>query len=209
MQDSSHVGTETHGVASSVGPSASALPTIVQGTESGTAFVMSALPVLSVDHADVTYQQAVNIIVDSGCCVHVCPPSFCKEVGFLQSSEQPPKLIAASWGNIATYGLRQVQMEVSGVPLMATFVVAAIRWPMPSVTRLPEKGWQVLLDARSMQVSSGHSRSLRAWPVLAPSSPAAGYGIRSVPAAASKHFPCHAWRKHQQHESHCNASGNE
>ena len=114
---------------------------------------MSALPVLSVDHADVTYQQAVNIIVDSGCCVHVCPPSFCKEVGFLQSSEQPPKLIAASWGNIATYGLRQVQMEVSGVPLMATFVVAAIRWPMLSATRLPEKGWQVLLDARSMQVS--------------------------------------------------------
>jgi len=96
---------------------------------------------------------ACQLLVDSGCCIHVCPVGFASEQGLTMDVSQ--QLLAANGTKIRVHGHRKVKVRIDGHDVDIHFVVAAVRRPILSVSMLLACCWEVSFSNDVLHVRRG------------------------------------------------------
>ena len=93
-----------------------------------------------------------QLLVDSGCCILVCPVGFASEQGLTRDGSQ--QLLAPNVTKIRGQGIERSKSGLT-VMMYIHFVVAAVRRPILSVSMLLACGWEVSSSNDVLHVCKG------------------------------------------------------
>ena len=112
-------------------------------------------------------QQREEIMLDSGACMHVCPPQWMESCGqwMPTSLQETPKLFTADGSQLEVKGHKQFKLWLpsGGFPLTVPMVVCNVSRPILSVMRLAEKGCTVEFNLQGAKLTkSGDNKQATA-----------------------------------------------
>ena len=94
------------------------------------------------------------ILIDSGAATHVCPRDYANQFPLEPCGASTPRLFAATNDEIPLYGVRKVHRKSGNEDLMVPFYVCDVKYPVLSVTRLLDRGFQLRLAPESTTLRS-------------------------------------------------------
>ena len=114
--------------------------------------------IASVTTTGLNTYRTVELMIDSGAAVHVCPPTFGTDFPLMPlTEEQTPPLRSVTDEPLWVLGYRWVRFKnIQGQHLVMPFyVIDGIRHPIVSVTRLLEQGFELNLRGTESTLQKG------------------------------------------------------
>ena len=114
--------------------------------------------IASVTTTGLNTYKTVELMIDSGAAVHVCPPTFGTDFPLMPlTEEQTPPLRSVTDEPLWVLGYRWVRFKnIQGQHLVMPFyVIDGIRHPIVSVTRLLEQGFELNLRGTESTLQKG------------------------------------------------------
>ena len=114
--------------------------------------------IASVTTTGLNTYRTVELMIDSGAAVHVCPPTFGTDFPLMPlTEEQTPPLRSVADEPLWVLGYRWVRFKnIQGQHLVMPFyVIDGIRHPIVSVTRLLEQGFELNLRGTESTLQKG------------------------------------------------------
>ncbi|MDJ0514128.1 MAG: reverse transcriptase domain-containing protein [Methyloceanibacter sp.] len=128
---------------------------LMNSTDEVNAFLFNVEKVETVEVNEFGGKTRMNerVMLDSGSCVHACPPEFGAHASKLESSGRQLDLRGAGGEKLTYYGERTVLLDCSeGTKAKVKFDVAAVRRPLLSVGKMVNNGHRVIFDANGSGV---------------------------------------------------------